>query len=494
MSEYILEMKGIKKRFGGIKALDGVDLRLRPGEVHALLGENGAGKSTLMKILGGSYTKDEGTIYMNGEEVDLSSPEKARRNGIAVIYQEQALVDCLTVADNIMMGHFPNHRGIINDKKMAELSQAAMEQVGATFKPQTMLSQLGIAQKQFVEITKAVALDAKILIMDEPTSVLTLPETKVLFTLIKKLKAQGMSIIYISHRLEELAEIADRCTVLKDGTYVCTCDYQSVTKEQLIEYMTGRKITNIYPEHAKNVGDVVLEVKGLSGGNFHDVSFSLRAGEVVGFSGLVGSGRSEVARAIFGADPYTSGEVWLEGHKVKFKLPRQALKSSIVYITEDRKGNGLFLQMPISNNIVASVLSRISRRGILNGKAEREVSQAYISKLSIKCASERQLVGDLSGGNQQKAMIARAMVTKSKVIIIDEPTRGVDVGAKAEIYKIIRQLADENAAVMVISSELPEVIGISDRIIVMHEGKIMAELDHKDATEQKILSYATGGK
>lgn len=217
-------------------------------------------------------------------------------------------------------------------------------------------------------------------------------------------------------------------------------------------------------------------------------------GEVVGFSGLVGSGRSEVARAIFGADPYTSGEVWLEGHKVKFKLPRQALKSSIVYITEDRKGNGLFLQMPISNNIVASVLSRISRRGILNGKAEREVSQAYISKLSIKCASERQLVGDLSGGNQQKAMIARAMVTKSKVIIIDEPTRGVDVGAKAEIYKIIRQLADENAAVMVISSELPEVIGISDRIIVMHEGKIMAELDHKDATEQKILSYATGGK
>lgn len=494
MSEYILEMKGIKKRFGGIKALDGVDLRLRPGEVHALLGENGAGKSTLMKILGGSYTKDEGTIYMNGKEVDLSSPEKARRNGIAVIYQEQALVDCLTVADNIMLGHFPSRGGVINDKKMAEMSKLAMEQVGANFKPQTMLSQLGIAQKQFVEITKAVALNAKILIMDEPTSVLTLPETRVLFTLIKKLKARGMSIIYISHRLEELAEIADRCTVLKDGTYVCTCDYQSVTKDQLIEYMTGRKIANIYPEHGKNVGNVVLEVKGLSGGNFHDVSFCLRAGEVVGFSGLVGSGRSEVARAIFGADPYTSGEVRLEGRKVKFRLPRQALKSSIVYITEDRKGNGLFLQMPISNNIVVSVLSRLSRHGVLNGKAEREVSRAYISKLSIKCSSERQLVGDLSGGNQQKAMIARAMVTKSKVIIIDEPTRGVDVGAKAEIYKIIRQLADENAAVMVISSELPEVIGISDRIIVMHEGRVMAELDHAEATEQKILSYATGGK
>ncbi len=493
MSEYILEMTGIKKRFGGIQALGGVNLQIRPGEVHALLGENGAGKSTLMKILGGSYSKDEGTIYMDGKEVDLSSPEKARSNGIAVIYQEQALVDCLTVADNIMMGQFPSKGGVIREKEMRRKAQEAMEQVGASFKPQTPLEKLGIAQKQFVEIAKAVALNARILIMDEPTSVLTLPETQVLFALIKKLRAQGMSIIYISHRLEELAEIADRCTVLKDGTYVCTKDYKDVTKDLLIEYMTGRKIKNIYPEHTKQAGEVCLEVKNLCGKRFQDVSFQLRRGEIVGFSGLVGSGRTEVARAIFGADRYDSGEVLLEGKKTNYKIARDALRDGIVYITEDRKGDGLFLQMSISNNIVSSILDRVAHHGVLDPKAEKAGCDKYIQELRIKCAGGQQPVGDLSGGNQQKVMIARAMITQSKVIIIDEPTRGVDVGAKTEIYKIIRELADAGAAIMVISSELPEVIGISDRIIVMHEGRIKAEIGCADATEQNILSYATGG-
>ena len=486
-------MRGIKKRFGGIQALAGVDLQLRPGEVHALLGENGAGKSTLMKILGGSYTKDDGTILIDGEEVDISSPEKARKYGIAVIYQEQALVDCLTVADNIMLGHFPNRGGVIREEEMRRKAQAAMERVGASFKPQTMLSQLGIAQKQFVEIAKAVALNARILIMDEPTSVLTLPETQVLFRLIKDLKAQGMSIIYISHRLEELVEIADRCTVLKDGAFVCTRDYKDVTKDLLVEYMTGRKIKNIYPERSGHTGEVCLEVRGLTGKMFRDVSFSLRRGEIVGFSGLVGSGRSEVARAIFGADPFESGEILLEGKPVRFRLTGQALDAGIVYITEDRKGDGLFLQMSISNNIVTSVLKRIARHGVLDRKREKQDSDEFIQQLSIKCADGQQMVGDLSGGNQQKVMIARAMITHSKVIIIDEPTRGVDVGAKSEIYKIIRRMADDGAAVMVISSELPEVIGLSDRIVVMHEGQVKAEIDHDDATEQKILSYATCG-
>lgn len=492
ISEFSLEMKNISKRFGGIHALDQVSLQIRPGEVHALIGENGAGKSTLMKILGGSYKKDGGEIYIDGKLADISSPDAAHSYGISVIYQEQALVDCLTVADNILIGRFPNQFGVIKKDEMQKQALEALEQVGSNIDPQTMLGDLTVAQKQFIEIAKAVAINARILIMDEPTSVLTMPETQVLFRLIKSLQAKGIAIIYISHRLEELAEIADRCTVLKDGKYVCTKEYKDVTKGLLIEYMTGRKITNIYPPHPEKAGDVCLEAKNLTGHRFKDISFCLHRGEITGFSGLVGSGRTEVARAIFGADHYRSGEVLLEGKPVCFRKPTQAVEQGVVYVTEDRKGDGLALNMSISNNMVVSVLNRVSKAGVLSKKTERGYSKNLIEKLGVKCSDEQQKIGDLSGGNQQKVMIARAMLTESKVVIIDEPTRGVDVGAKAEIYKFIREMADAGAAVMVISSELPEVIGLSDRIIVMHEGTIRAEIQQQDATEQNILACATG--
>lgn len=494
MSEYILEMKGIKKHFGGIKALDGVDLKVRAGEVHALLGENGAGKSTLMKILGGAYVKDSGEIYVDGEKVKISSPSQSQKLGIAVIYQEQALVECLSVADNIMLGRIPNRKGVIRNKALVECALDAMEQVGSSFSPEMLVKDLSVAQKQFVEIAKAVSMDARIIVMDEPTSVLTLPETDVLFELIQKLKQQKRSLIYISHRLEELPRIADHCSVLKDGVYVGSREMKDVTKDILISMMTGRKIQKIYPDKSKMFGDVRLEVENLSYKKlFHNVSFSIRAGEVLGFSGLVGSGRSEVARAIFGAAPLEGGSIRLDGQEIKVKSPGKALEQGIVYITEDRKGDGLLLGMSIYDNISISTLKNWAKTGVINHRKERDAVRKYMDQLKVKCRDGNQAVGELSGGNQQKAMIARAMLTEAKVVIIDEPTRGVDVGTKTEIYKIVRDMADKGAAVLMISSELPEVIGMSDRVIVMCNGKISGEISASEATEENILLSATGG-
>ena len=494
IAEYILEMKDIKKHFGGIKALDGVNLQIKKGEVHALLGENGAGKSTLMKILGGSYVKDSGEIYVDGEKADIKTPTDSQKYGIAVIYQEQALVDCLTVADNIMLGRIPNKGGAIKESELLKAAVDAMELVGSQFDPGMLIRDLSVAQRQFVEIAKAVSMDARIIVMDEPTSVLTLPETEVLFKLIHKLKSQGRSMIYISHRLEELPQIADRCTVLKDGVYVGTRGMEDVTKNMLISMMTGREIQNIYPEKPDKFGEVRLEVEGLTYKKlFQNVSFQVRAGEVVGFSGLVGSGRTEVARAIFGVDSIESGTVKLDGETVHFKSPGKALEKGIVYITEDRKGDGLFLGMSISDNISISTLQRFAKAGVIRSAGEKAVVSEYLEKLKVKCVSGTQAVGELSGGNQQKVMIARAMLANARVIIIDEPTRGVDVGTKTEIYKIIRDLAAKGSAVLMISSELPEVIGMSDRVLVMHNGKLSGEISAAEATEEKILLSATGG-
>lgn len=494
ISEYILEMKNIKKHFGGIKALEHVQLQVKKGEVHALLGENGAGKSTLMKILGGSYVMDDGEICIDGQMVDISSPVQSQRQGVAVIYQEQALVDCLTVADNIMLGRIPGRMGVVDQKEHYRHVEEALEQVGAKIDPNEKVGSLGVAGKQFVEIAKAVSMDAKIIVMDEPTAVLTLPETEMLFKLIRQLKSQGRSIIYISHRLEELVEIADRCTVLKDGTYVGTRDMADVTKDMLITMMTGREIKDIYPAKQAEKGEISLEVKNLTKkGSFKNISFSLRKGEVVGFSGLVGSGRSEVARAVFGIDSYDAGEICLDGKPVRFCRAEQALAAGIVYITEDRKGDGLFLGMTIGDNITISTLKRIAKGGVVHRSQERDIIQEYLEKLQVKCSDATQVVGELSGGNQQKVMIARAMLSKAKVIIVDEPTRGVDVGTKTEIYKIVRNMADQGCAVWMISSELPEVIGLSDRILVMHGGRITGELRSSEATEETILAAATGG-
>ena len=494
IQEYVLEMKNISKHFGGIKALSGVELSIKKGEVHALLGENGAGKSTLMKILGGSYQKDSGEILIDGEKVDISSPAASQKHKIAVIYQEQALVDCLSIADNIMMGRIPNTKGVINRREHYRRASQLLEEIGVSFNPASDLSSLSVAQKQFVEIAKALSVDARIIVMDEPTSVLTLPETEKLFELIHKLKSMGKSIIYISHRLEELTEIADRCSVLKDGVYVGTLDMKDVTKERLIAMMTGREIQKIYPDKAKQTGPVLLEVKNLTRkGVFENVSFSVRAGEVLGMSGLVGSGRSEVCRAVFGVDPFDSGEVVFLGESVRFAEAKDALKAGLVYTTEDRKGDGLFLGMPIGDNITVSTLRRFCRAGIVDRAKEQKEINRYIELLKVKCAGPAQAVGDLSGGNQQKVMIARAMLVNAKVIIVDEPTRGVDVGTKTEIYKIVRDFAEAGCAVIMISSELPEIIGMSDRVLVMHEGVVTGELDGAEATEQNTLALATGG-
>lgn len=495
MNEYILEMKNVSKRFGGIKALSQVHFNMKKGEVHALLGENGAGKSTLMKILGGAYQKDEGEIYVNGVLTDISSPAKSQKNGIAVIYQEQALVDCLSIADNILLGRIPNSKGVINSKELLTKAQGYLEEVGITFDPKTKLSDLSVAQKQFVEIAKALSVNANVIVMDEPTSVLTVTETEKLFQLIRKLQAEGKSIIYISHRLEELNEIADRCTILKDGTYVDTISMEGVTKDRLISLMTGRTISKIYPDKSQKVGKTVLEVKNLSRkGVFKDVSFSVREGEILGMSGLVGSGRSEVCRSIFGVDPFDGGEILLNGKSVKFHLAKEAIKAGIIYTTEDRKGDGLILGMSIRDNISISTLEKFCKNGVIRKGEEKASTNKYIQELEVKCADADQAVGELSGGNQQKVMIARAMLANAKVIIIDEPTRGVDVGTKTEIYKIVRGFAEQGCAVIVISSELPEVIGLSDRILVMHEGIVTGEVQGDEASEQRILTYATGGE
>lgn len=495
MSEtYLLEMKGIKKHFGGIKALGGVDFRLKKGEVHALIGENGAGKSTLMKILGGAYMLDEGDLYINGVHVKISNPIDAQKQGIAVIYQEQALVNCLTVADNILLGRIPNSKGIIRKKRLNDLAVSAMQNVGASFDPSAEIGELTVAQRQFVEIAKAISMDAQIIVMDEPTAVLTLHETEILFRLIRELKSQGRSIIYISHRLEELYEIADTCTVLKDGMYVGTKDIKEVDNELLIRMMTGREILNIYPPKTGSTGPVRLSVSGITRERaFEKVSFNVHQKEVIGVAGLVGSGRTEVARAIFGVDRLDSGEIAIDGGKACIKSPTEALEKGIVYITEDRKGNGVFLDMPISENITISTMKKWSRFSVINRPKEKSAVLELIKKLGIKCSDMQQAVGELSGGNQQKVMIARGLLANAKIVIIDEPTRGVDVGTKAEIYKIIRSIADEGKAVIMISSELPEIIGMSDKILIMHNGKTAGILDGAEVTEEKILSFATGG-
>jgi len=490
--DYIVEMKGISKRFGGVQALKNVDLQILPGEAHALMGENGAGKSTLMKILGGVYTYSEGSIKINGEETIIHSPLDSAEKGIAVIYQEQSLVDSLTVADNIMLGRIPNSHGWIDRKTQMRKAGDALNAVAPDLSLNNEIGELTVAQKQFVEIAKAISMNAKLIVMDEPTSVLTLTETRRLFSLITKLKEQGISIIYISHRMEEIFEICDRCTVLKDGVYVGTEEIKKLNKAKLITMMTGREITNIYPEKDNCIfTEEYLKVEGLTKkGVFDDVSFSLRAGEIVGMSGLVGSGRSEVCRSIMGIDRLDSGEIYVHGKKVTVKTPGDAIKLGLAYVSEDRKKDGLILRLPIQNNITISTINNMARGGFIDNKKEENAIDSMMKELSVKASSVQQEVENLSGGNQQKVMLANWILVGADIMIIDEPTRGVDVGTKVEIYKIIKKLAKKGTAILMISSELSEVIGVSDRIIVMRRGKIAGEIKATDANEENVLSMA----
>lgn len=496
MSE-LLRMEGIEKSFPGVKALSGVNLALESGELHALIGENGAGKSTLMKILAGVYRKDDGVIFVNGNKIDELNPDLALKLGISIIYQEFNLFSDLTVAENIFIRREPKNKSlkfVIDYKEQKRKTQEVLDLLELKIKPDQKVSELSVAQQQMVEIAKALSMKSQILVMDEPTAALTESEISELFKVIKNLKASGVGIIYISHRLEELNEICDRVTILRDGKYVKTEIYKDITMNDLISSMVGRSLEDKFPKkHDIKIdrSKVLLKVNKIQRGKKLDVeNLSLYKGEILGIYGLMGSGRTELARAIFGADHVDKFDVQIFSEDMKVNSPFDAIKYGLGYLTEDRKKDGLALELSVEYNINLPSLEKITRFGVINDKKASVNTIKYIKDLKIKTPSIHQTAKNLSGGNQQKVVIGKWLCKESKIIIFDEPTRGIDVGAKFEVYELMLKLAEQGIGVIMISSELPEVIGISDRVIIMREGKLTGELRGNDLTEEKILSYA----
>jgi len=497
--QILLQLKGISKQFPGVKALDNVNMDVKKGEVHVLLGENGAGKSTLMKILSGVYKKDSGNIFLDGKEVFINSVKDAENLGIGIIHQEFNLLPHRDIAQNIFLGNEPLKRSFLRmhtlDKRtMYSKCNELLKTVGIDLDSHTLVKDLGIAQKQMVEIAKALSLaNLKVLIMDEPTATLTKGEIDKLFSLIQMYKNRGISIIYISHRMEEIQIIGDRVTVLRDGKYIGTVPVKETPTSELIRMMVGRKITNLYKRDYNVPGSEALRVENLNlRGKFKDISFKIHQGEIVGFYGLVGAGRTEVAKAIFGEDRYDKGEIFINGKKVKYQTPSQSVKHKLGLLPEDRREEGLITKMMLKQNIVQASLKKTFPKGVLNSRAEKDLANHYISKLNIAAPNENVTVASLSGGNQQKVVLAKWLLTESQIIIFDEPTRGIDVGAKAEIYELMNDLAKSGRAIMMISSDLPEVIGLSDRIYVMYQGKIVAEFNHQNASQEQIVNFAIG--
>lgn len=503
MSEYILEMKGITKNFPGVKALDDVTFSVKPGEIHALVGENGAGKSTLMKILSGVYPAGtySGSIIINGEKQEFRDTRASELAGIAIIYQELALVKNLSIVENICMGDEIESLGVINWDKSILRAEKAMRLVGLATNVSFPVSYLGVGEQQLVAIAKALSKNARILILDEPTAALSEGEAEKLLSILKSLRENGVTCIYISHRLKEVFEIADRITVLRDGRTVATKDRKELDENKLIALMVGRELTNIYPRKARTPGGVVLEVKNWTvydpdiNKTIADVSFSLKKGEILGMAGLIGAGRTELVMSLFHYwGRRVSGKVYLDGKRVDLKDPADAIDSGISLASEDRKRYGLVLEENVAKNISLASLGKISYLTVVDTNREIQSAERYTKELHIKTPSIEQKAGNLSGGNQQKVVLGKWLMTQPKVLILDEPTRGIDVGAKVEIYNIINDLVDKGVAVIIISSDLPEVMGICDRILVMHEGRFTGELAIKDATQEKIMYYATGGK
>ncbi len=493
----MLEMRNISKRYPGVRALDNVSLSVGKAEIHALLGENGAGKSTMMKILAGAQSGDEGEILIDGSTVTIDSPQKAMDLGISIIYQEFNLVPYLSAGENIFLGREPRAKvpGFVDFKTLYSVSQQVIDKLGVKMDARAPVNTLSIAQQQMVEIAKATSKSSKIIVMDEPSATLTDHELKALFALMRQLKAEGVSIVYISHRLEEVFEVCDRATIMRDGHWVATKDVKDLTRDEIIKLMVGRELKDAIPKVAADQGSVALKVTGLNRtGVLHDINFEVRKGEVLGIAGLVGAGRTETARAIFGADPIDSGTIEVNGKAVKINTPQDAIANGIGLVTEDRKQQGLILGMAVRENTTLANLSAISSLGFIRQKDEKGISEKYRGDLAIKTPSIEQTVQNLSGGNQQKVVLAKWLFTGSKVLIFDEPTRGIDVGAKSEIYKLMNELAAQGVAIIMISSELPEVMGMSDRILVMHEGRITGELNRADATQEKIMHLATGGE
>jgi ribose transport system ATP-binding protein len=496
MQEVILEVEGVSKSFPGVKALDQVSFDLRRGEVHALVGENGAGKSTLMKILSGMYQPDEGVIRLKGRDVRFHDSTQSRDAGIGIIYQELNLVPHLSVSANIFIGREPlTWLGTLDERKMNAEAVAILGRLNLHLDPTITLNRLPISKQQMVEIAKSLSFDSEILIMDEPTSALTESEIDELFTVIHTLRDRGVAIIYISHRLEELKHIVDRISIFRDGHHVSTDDYAAIGMEEIVSRMVGRRLENQFPVR-RNVPttEKILEVRGIRrDGILHDISFDLFRGEILGIAGLMGAGRSELARAIFGADPIDAGEVWMQGRRLSVRSPSDSIRAGIAYLSENRKQEGLAVKMQLAENVtMANVREVSSRLGVISRSREMEACRRYVEELTIRTPSLTQVVNNLSGGNQQKVVVAKWLFCDSKVLIFDEPTRGIDVGTKFAIYELIERLAREGVGVIMISSELPEIMGMSDRVLVLHEGRLEATLVTKETTQEEILNYAAG--
>ncbi|MCY8092841.1 sugar ABC transporter ATP-binding protein [Bacillus haynesii] len=491
-----IKMKDIFKAFGQNQVLSGVSFELQEGEVHALMGENGAGKSTLMNLLTGLHRLDSGTIEIDGKETYFSDPKEAEQNGIAFIHQELNIWPEMTVLENLFIGReLSSKLGFLNNKKMKALAKEQLERLGVSISLEKEAGDCSVGQQQMIEIAKALMTDAKVIIMDEPTAALTEREIEKLFGVIRSLKKNGVSIVYISHRMEEIFTICDRITVMRDGKTVDTKRIPDTDFHEVVKKMVGRELTERYPERQPNPGPVVLEVKHASKkGVFQNISFTVRSGEIVGISGLMGAGRTELMRAVFGLDPLDSGDIFIEGKKATLKKPSDAVQKGIGFITENRKDEGLVLDTSIKENIALPNLASFSPKGWIDKKSEQEFVDLLIKRLTIKTESPETHARNLSGGNQQKVVIAKWIGIGPKVLILDEPTRGVDVGAKREIYQLMNELTDRGVAIVMVSSELPEILGMSDRVLVIHEGTLSGELSRNDATQERIMTLATGGR
>jgi ribose transport system ATP-binding protein len=493
MNGLLVQMEGIEKRFPGVLALNGCRFELKAGEIHALVGENGAGKSTMMKILTGVYQKDAGRIVYKGKEVSVANTKEAQQLGISIIHQELNLMPHLTVAQNIFIGREPRKGWFLNERLLNEQAIQLFERMNLNIDPSTVVSELTVAKQQMVEIAKALSYEAEVLIMDEPTAALTQAEIEELFRIIDQLREKGVGIVYISHRMEELKRVTDRITVMRDGQYIDTVRTASATIDQIISMMVGREIVHQSKPIVTSRGNpTVLEVKGLNrGSQLVDISFHVKKGEIIGFAGLMGAGRTEVARAVFGADPVDSGEVQIHGKRVAISQPHDAVAHGIGYLSEDRKQFGLLIDMDVKKNIALASYRKFRRFGWMNDDKIRRNARNHIESLRIKTPGEDQTIKFLSGGNQQKAVIGKWLTRDCDILIFDEPTRGIDVGAKSEIYALLEQLAAEGKAIIMISSELPEILRLSHRIVVMCEGRITAVMNSEEATQENIMAYAT---
>jgi ABC-type sugar transport system ATPase subunit len=488
--DYILTIDNVSKSFPGVKALDNVSFKVERGTVHALVGENGAGKSTLIKVLGGIYSNETGNIYLNGKPTSFRTPYDAKMAGISVVHQELKLAESLSITENIFLGNLLyTKRGLVDWKTMHRRAKEEMDSLGIDIDVSVAVETLPVAKKQMVEICKNLITNCQLLLMDEPSATLTEKELNILFSTIKKLKEKGITVIYISHRLQEIFSIADNVTVLRDGKHIATVPVASVDRDRLISMMVGRELGDEYPKESVDIGEVLLEVKGLSRkGVLHDISFSVRRGEILGFAGLVGAGRTEIARAVLGIDRIDHGEVLVRGTPVKNRQFKDAIKRRFGLIPEDRKQQGVIQSFSVKENICLVSIDRIIKGGIIRNHLEQRYAREYVDKLRIMAPSVDTQIQYLSGGNQQKVVIAKWLLQESEIIFLDEPTRGIDVGAKSEIYKLINKLAGEGKAVIMISSEMPELLGLCDRILVIHHGRIVGELSREEASQEKIIA------